>query len=146
MPLPHKNKVCPNWYTQIYYLRTVINSSESRSVVSRPFATSWTARLLCPRDFPGKNTEVGSHFLLQVIFPTQGSNPGSLHCRQILYRLSHQGSSITQEWLSNLVLPLIKHKLSEHFDCNIIISNFAETRAIINLVEHIIYSFHISLF
>ena len=35
---------------------------------------------------------VHSHSLLQGIFPTQGSNPGLLHCRQILYRLSHQGS------------------------------------------------------
>ena len=32
------------------------------------------------------------HFLLQGIFPTQGSNPGLLHCRQTLYPLSHQGS------------------------------------------------------
>ena len=32
-------------------------------------------RLLCPWDFPGKNTGVGCHFLLQVIFPTQGQNP-----------------------------------------------------------------------
>ena len=32
------------------------------------------------------------HFLLQGIFPTQGSNPGLPHCRQTLYRLSHQGS------------------------------------------------------
>ena len=31
-------------------------------------------RLLCPWDFPGKNTGVGCHFLLQGIFPTQGSN------------------------------------------------------------------------
>ena len=43
-------------------------------------------------DSPGKNTGVGCHFLLQGIFPTQGSNPGLPHCRQILYRLSHQGS------------------------------------------------------
>ena len=42
--------------------------------------------------FPGKNTGVGCHFLLQVIFPTQGSNPGLLHCRWILCHLSHQGS------------------------------------------------------
>ena len=42
-------------------------------------------------DSPGKNTGVGSHSLLQGIFPTQGSNPGLLHCRQILYHLSHQG-------------------------------------------------------
>ena len=44
-----------------------------------------------PWDFPGKNTGVGRHFLLQGIFPTQGSNPGLLHCRQTIYCLSHQG-------------------------------------------------------
>ena len=38
------------------------------------------------------HTGVGSHYLLQGIFPTQGSNLGLLHCRQILYHLSHQGS------------------------------------------------------
>ena len=48
--------------------------------------------LLCPWDFPGKATGVVGHFLLQGIFPTQGSNPGFLHCRQSLYLLSHQGS------------------------------------------------------
>ena len=35
---------------------------------------------------------MGSHFLLQGIFLTQGLIPGLLHCRQILYRLSHQRS------------------------------------------------------
>ena len=49
-------------------------------------------RLLCPWDFPGKNTGVGCHFLLQGIFLTQGSNPGLPPCRQTLYHLSHQGS------------------------------------------------------
>ena len=44
------------------------------------------------RDSPGKNTGVGCHALLQGIFPTQGSSPALLHCRQILYCLSHQGS------------------------------------------------------
>ena len=47
-------------------------------------------RLLCPWDFPGKNTGVGCHFLLQVIFPTQGLNLGLLHCWHILYHLSHK--------------------------------------------------------
>ena len=42
-------------------------------------------------DSPGKNTGTGFHALLQGLFPTQGSNPGLPHCRQILYRLSHQG-------------------------------------------------------
>ena len=49
-------------------------------------------KLLRPWGSPGKNTGVGCHFLLQGIFPTQGSNPGLLHWRQTLYRLSHQGS------------------------------------------------------
>ena len=41
-------------------------------------------RLLCPWDFPGKDTGVGCHFLLQGIFLTQGQNPGLLHCRHSL--------------------------------------------------------------
>ena len=49
-------------------------------------------RLPRPWDFPGKRTGVGCHFLLQVIFPIQGSNPGLPHCRQTLYCLSYQGS------------------------------------------------------
>ena len=40
-------------------------------------------------DSPGKNTGVVCHSLLQGIFPTQGSNLGLPHCRQILYWLSH---------------------------------------------------------
>ena len=52
--------------------------SSSHSVVSSSFATPglWSPRLLCPWDSPGKNIEVGCHFLLQGIFLTQGSNPG----------------------------------------------------------------------
>ena len=66
----------------------------SRSVVSdslQPHGLLST-RLLCPWDFPGKNTRVGCHFLLQELFPTQGLNLGLPHCRHTLYRLSHQGS------------------------------------------------------
>ena len=47
----------------------------------------------CPWDFPGKNTGVGCHCLLQGIFVTQESNPGMLYYRQILYHLNHQRSS-----------------------------------------------------
>ena len=39
-----------------------------------------------------KNTGVGSLSVLQRIFQTQGSNLGLLHCRQILYQLSFEGS------------------------------------------------------
>ena len=47
-------------------------------------------RLFCPWDFRDKNTGVSCHFLLQGILPTQGSNTGVLHFRQILYHLRHQ--------------------------------------------------------
>ena len=45
----------------------------------------------CPWNSLGQNTGVGNLSLLQGIFPTQGSNPGLLHCRWILYELSHKG-------------------------------------------------------
>ena len=55
----------------------------------------WSTRLLCPWDSPGKNTGDGCHALLLGIFPTQEMNLGLLHCRQILYCLSHQEVHIT---------------------------------------------------
>ena len=58
-------------------------------------------------DSPGKNTGVGGHVLLQGIFPTQGSNPGLLHCRWILYCLSHQGSP-KEGWVpKNWCFPIV---------------------------------------
>ena len=48
--------------------------------------------LYSPWNSPGQNTELGSLPLFQGIFPTQGLNPGLLHCRLILYQLSHKGS------------------------------------------------------
>ena len=65
---------------------------QSRSVVYdslRPHG------LYSPWNSPGRNTAVGSLFLLQGIFPTQGSNPGVPHCRQILYQLNYKGSPRT---------------------------------------------------
>ena len=50
------------------------------------------ARLFCPLNSLSKNPGVGSHALLQGIFPTQGLSLHLLHCKQILYHLSHQGS------------------------------------------------------
>ena len=52
---------------------------------------------------PGQNTAVGSHSLLQGIFPTQGSNPSLPHCGRILYQLSHQGSPRILEWVAYLL-------------------------------------------
>ena len=64
--------------------------SKSHSVMS-DFYSPWNS--------PGQNTGVGSLSLLQGIFPTQGLNRGLLHCRQILYQLSHQGSPFSLGWL-----------------------------------------------
>ena len=61
------------------------------------FATLWTIAHQAPLSKghpPGKNAGVGCHFLVQGIFPTQGSKPGILLCRQILYQLSPQGSPL----------------------------------------------------
>ena len=52
-------------------------------VVAQSFPT-FCDPVVCPWDFPGKNTGVGCHPLLQGIFPTQGSNLSLLHCRWIL--------------------------------------------------------------
>ena len=56
--------------------------------------------LYSPWNSPGQNTGVGSLSLLQEIFPSQGSNPGLLHCRWILYQLSHKGSPRILEWVA----------------------------------------------
>ena len=70
--------------------------SISHSVVSdflQPHGLKPT-RLLYPWNSPGKNTGMGCHSLLQEIFPTQASNSGLPHCRQIVYSLSHQKTSV----------------------------------------------------
>ena len=79
--------------------------SESRSASSDSLQPH---RLCSPWKSPGQNTEMGSHSLLQGIFPTQGSDPGLPHCRWVLYQLSHQGS---------LTCILIKYELTRvtHF-------------------------------
>ena len=76
-------------WTQGFWYSILLSESETHSVVTdslRPHG------LYSPRDSPGQNTGVGSLFLLQGIFQTQGLNPGLPHCRQILYQLSHRGS------------------------------------------------------
>ena len=67
---------------------------ESLSVVSNSLWPHW---LYSPWNSPGQNTGVGSLSLLQGIFPTQESNRGLLHCRQILYQMSYQGSPSPQK-------------------------------------------------
>ena len=73
------------------------SESESCSVMS---SSLWPHGLHSPWNSPGQNTGVGSHSLRQQIFPTQGSNPGLPHCRQIVYQLNHQGNPRILEWVA----------------------------------------------
>ena len=66
----------------------------------------YPARLLHPWDFPDKSTGVGCHFLLQGIFPAQGVNPGLLHCRPTLHRLSQKMLDMLSGFLNLLSLVL----------------------------------------
>ena len=86
-PLPHhpdadSRRGCKQAVVTVLLLPLFSSSLVSKSLRLYGLQPSW---VLYPRDFPGKNTGVGNHFLLQGIFPTQGSNPCLLHCRQILY-------------------------------------------------------------
>ena len=80
------------WEAHLYESR-----SESRSAVSNSLRLH---ELYSPWNSPGQNTGMSSHSLLQGIFPTQGSNSGLPHCRQILHQLSHQGSPRILEWVA----------------------------------------------
>ena len=64
-----------------------------------------------------KNTGVGSLFLLQGIFSTQRSNWGLLHCRQILFQLSYQGSPILHMIVYKYVNPSLLVPPSPSFHC-----------------------------
>ena len=78
----------------------------------RFFATLWTVACQAPLwDSPGKNTGVGCYALLQGIFLTQGSNSCLLcllHCRQIPYLLSRQGSPHDNKHIINTFIYLFQ--------------------------------------
>ena len=79
-------------YTHIHiYMRFIIHHEREVAFVSNSLQPHGVCS---PWKSPGQNTGVGSLSLLQGIFPTQGSNPGLLHYRRILYQLSHQGSPL----------------------------------------------------
>ena len=84
--------------------------------------------------FPGKNTGVGCHFLLQGTFLTQGLNPGLPHCRQTRYGLSHQRSPKCLRSLLKKNKP--KKVITERvkFTGNLIIRNFTEIGSYYNVL------------
>ena len=85
------------------------------------------ASLLCPWDFPGKNTGVGCHALLQGIFLTQGSNLqvlGLLHWQADSLPLSHQGSPIIylciSKYQASQVVLLVKNPITNEGDLRVV--------------------------
>ena len=99
----------------------LINSSccclvtKSCLTLSRPHGLK-SARLLSPWEFPGKNTGVGCHFLLQGIVLTQGLNLSLLnllHWQADSLPLNHQGKPIKS---SSYFIRASKVKLIRHFD------------------------------
>ena len=96
-----------------------MNNTDSKQLKMKVTQLCLTLRphgLYNPWNSPGQSTGVGSQSLLQGIFPTQGSNPGLLHCRWIfptqrsnpgllycrwiLYQLSHKGSPRILKWVT----------------------------------------------
>ena len=82
---------------QGYIFSPCLSESESHSVVSDSLQFHG---LYSPWNSPGQNTGVGSLFLLQRIFLIEGSNPGLLHCRRILYQVRHKGNARILEWVA----------------------------------------------
>ena len=74
--------------------------AQSCPTLCDPIDCMQPTRFLCPWDSPGKTTGRGYHFLLQGIFPTQGSNPGLLLCRQMLY---HLGIGVSKNSVSDIL-------------------------------------------
>ena len=113
--------VCMFMFTKyIIYIKDSVHALLLRSVWF--FMTPWLqpTRLFCPLNFPGKNTGLGYQFLLQRIFLTQGSNPGLLHCGQILYHLwvnlgLNKSCLLVQDNSRNALLILLPHTTQNAF-------------------------------
>ena len=83
----------------LFHLYSLEKIGGGGSLVSKScptLATPWTVACQAPLSMRFSRQEywVGCHSLLQGIFPTQESNSGVLHCRQILYQLSYEGSPL----------------------------------------------------
>ena len=99
----HTNKwkdIPHSWIGRINIVKMTIPRKAMCRFNTVPIKTQWvffteleqTFFKICMEIAPGQNTGLGSLSLLQRIFPTQELNPGLLHCRWILYQLSHKGS------------------------------------------------------
>ena len=96
-------------YSRLYCFTYRVHKQWSCIIVLRPkmkvkvaqlCLNLWPHGLYSPWNSLGQNTGVRSFSLLQGIFPAQGSNPGLLHCRWIIYQLSHKGNPRILQWVA----------------------------------------------
>ena len=121
-----------------YSICLPLSESESHSIMSDSLGTRG---LHSPWNSLSQNTGMGSPSLLQGIFPTQGSNPGLPHCRQILYQLSYQGSPWNKSsvWLISFsIMP----SRSIHIVTNDRISSFLCFVYLLLLITHMYVYIH----
>ena len=91
--LSERNKIEKTVYTVILYIKLKVKVAALCMILWDPMDSPW--------DSLGQNTGVvGSLSLLQGILPTRGSNPDLLHCRRILYQLSHNESPRILAWVA----------------------------------------------
>ena len=102
--------------TNILCLNKVLHHRVKSLSRVRFFATLWIVayQAFCPWNFPSKNTGVGCHFLLQEIFPTLESNPGLLHCRQMLLPFDLPGKFIASVVEFYLIFFISFRKINWH--------------------------------
>ena len=92
----------------MWHLHVILIMKESESVSRSIVPDSLRlhglqpVRLLCPGDFPGKDTGMGCHFFLEGVFLTQKSNLSLLHWQVDSLPLSHQGRPYYSLWSLNL--------------------------------------------
>ena len=88
-------ELCIHWRVSSCLLwmayQNILEWNKVKVLVNQSCPTLWDP-MDCPWNSPGENTGMGCHSLFQEIFLTQGLNPDFLHCKQILYHLSCQGS------------------------------------------------------
>ena len=95
--MPLGGKSLPLFSRNTAFFLEEVKESESCTVVSNSLQPHGP---YSPWNSPGQNTGVGCFSLLQGIFPTQGLNPGLLHCRWILYQLHHKESPRILAWVA----------------------------------------------
>ena len=105
-------------FVEICAKETMTNKAKMCSVTQScltllPFGLE-PSKLLCPWDFPGKNTGVGCHFFLQGIFLTQGWNWHLLHWQGNSLPLSHLGNNIMGNNIMLLIHSVMFDSLQPH--------------------------------